>query len=275
MTTAEITTQAHDSTPETTLTLSTVELDAVGPIGAIRLNRPHAHNAFTRELMLDLLAAADWFNDRPAVKVVVVSGNGPSFCSGFDLRFFSSAPTVEDVRENVELGRRMAEAIAQMNATTIAAVHGHCIGGGIVLMAACDFRYASNDAAFRLPEAEIGIPLAWGGIPWLTREIGPLLTTELVLLCESVSADAALQMRMINGVMEKHELHAYVQGRAQKLSALSTLVLRATKKQVAAARDNLASNGNSFCDAHVLYSALLDKESAQSRENYLARKGYQ
>ena len=79
------------------------------------------------------------------------------------MNFFSAETSALDVRENVAWGPKLIEAISNMSAITIASVHGHCIGGGVVLVAACDLRYVSSDVNFRLPETEIGIPLAWGG----------------------------------------------------------------------------------------------------------------
>ena len=86
-------------------------------------------------------------------------------------------------REIGQLGLRMADAIESMRAVTIAQVHGYAVGGGVVLVAACDLRVAADDAVFSIPEIELGIPLAWGGIPRLVREIGPALTKELVMTC--------------------------------------------------------------------------------------------
>ena len=70
-----------------------------------------------------------------------------------------------------------------MRALTIARIQGWCVGGGLVLAAACDLRLAADTARFSIPEVDLGIPLAWGGIPRLVREIGPALTKELVLTC--------------------------------------------------------------------------------------------
>ena len=70
----------------------------------------------------------------------------------------------------------MAEALTATQAVTIAAIHGHCVGGGVVLAAACDLRVVAEDVRFVIPEVDLGIPLAWGGIPRLVREIGPAAT---------------------------------------------------------------------------------------------------
>ena len=249
----------------------TVIARADGAIGTLTLNRPAALNAFDRSLMEDIIKAAQWFDTQTDVKVVIVRGEGRAFCAGFDLQHFSSLASPEAVRDVVALGRPLAETVSRMKATTIAAVHGHCVGGGVVLAAACDFRYASSDAKFHLPETALGIPLAWGGIPALVREIGPLRTTEFVLLCERIGAEDALGFGLLNAVLPSHEaLDQKVRDVANTLSKRSQLVLNATKHQVAAAREELAGNQYSYTDAHLLHSALTDEESLESRQQYLS-----
>lgn len=247
-----------------------VVVNVNGPVGTLTLNRPQALNAFDRILMEDIIAAARWFDTQEEVKVVIVQGEGRAFCAGFDLQHFSSLASPNAVREVVALGRPLADAVARMRATTIAAVHGHCVGGGVVLATACDFRYASVDARFHLPETALGIPLAWGGVPWLVREIGPMRAMEFVLLCERIDAATAADMGLLNAVLPSREaLLQQVRNTADTLARRSRLVLEATKQQVSAARDELAANHYSFCDAHLLHSAFTDEESRQSRLDYL------
>ncbi len=256
---------------DTPVVNDSVIVEAEGAIGTMTLNRPDALNAFNRELMEDIIAATRWFNDRPEVKVVVVRGSGSSFCAGFDLQYFSSLASPEAVRDVVALGRPLADAVARMRATTIASVHGHCVGGGVVLAAACDFRYASADALFHLPETALGIPLAWGGIPWLVREMGPLRAAEFVLLCERLSAQRVESLGLLNAVLgSKDQLDEHVSRIADTLAQRSRLVLETTKQQIHAAREELAANHYSFCDAHILHSAFTDEESSECRSSYLA-----
>lgn len=252
-------------------TLDTVAITTEGAIGTLTLNRPQALNAFNRQLMEDIVEAAQWFDRQKEIKVVIIEGKGRAFCAGFDMDNFDLAASAEAVRETVALGHYLSRTVSRMRATTIAAVQSHCIGGGVVLMAACDFRYAGLDARFLLPETELGIPLAWGSVPWLVREIGPLKAMEFILMCDRIDAKAALSMGMLNDVLPNDRLHDHVRAVAIRLCERSKLVLEATKQQVLAARDELAGNAYSFCDAHLLHSALLDKESIQSRLNYIEK----
>lgn len=240
-----------------------------GEVGYISLNRPNSHNAVNTELVAALTQAAEEMDRRAEIKVVVFTGRGPSFCAGFDLTQFNQSQP-EEMRAGVESGHQLVQTIANMRATTVAAVHGHCIGGGMVLMMACDFRYAATDTTFRLPEADLGIPLAWGSVPWMVREAGTLFTTELILSCRAVKAQEVFEKGLVNAVYDSDTLHSQVALIAKRLSRHSALILEATKRQVVAARRQLCADDYGFADAHLLYSALCDQESIDKRNAYLA-----
>ena len=166
---------------------ATLEVSVDGPIGRLWLNRPQRLNALSLETLTELAAAARWFDEQEAVRVVVVGGHGRAFSAGADLDGFPVAADAR-VRQAADAGRLMAEALEAMRAVTVAAIQGWCVGGGLVLAAACDLRVATDTARFSIPEIDLGIPLAWGGIPRLVREIGPALTKELVITCREFYA---------------------------------------------------------------------------------------
>src|SRR5690625_4485025 len=128
---------------------TTLEVAADGARGSITLNRPDKLNPLGTATLDELVEAARWFDARPAVKVVVVAGSGRAFSAGADLAAFAAvADGAATMRESADAGRRMAEAIEAMRAVTIARLHGHCVGGGLVLAAACDLRVAAADTRF-------------------------------------------------------------------------------------------------------------------------------
>ena len=175
------------------------------------------------------------------VKVVGVTGAGRSFCAGFDLDDFVHPDPELPMREVGDLGRIMAEAVTGMRALTVVGVHGRCVGGGVVLAAACDLRVAADDAVFSIPEVELGIPLAWAGIPRLVREIGPALTKELVLTCRPFSPAEAAAFGFVNRVVPAGELDDAVDALLHQLASRSTLTLTATKGHVNAVAEEMAS----------------------------------
>jgi enoyl-CoA hydratase/carnithine racemase len=254
------------------MSFTTIEVDAVGARGTIALNRPDKLNPLSVETLRELADAAHWFDRRADVKVVVVSGRGRAFSSGADVSVFAGAdPGVAARREAADAGRLMAEAVESMRAITIARIQGHCVGGGLVLAAACDLRVAADTTLFSIPEVDLGIPLAWGGIPRLVREIGPAMTKELVLTCRPFTAEEARALGFVNRVVGEELLDDDVEELAAQLLQKSALTLMATKRGVNAASSAMASTSGAWSDADSLLTALSDPESRAAAKDYLER----
>ena len=130
-----------------------------GRIGRLTLDQPAKLNPLGSNALREIAEAAVWF-DSTETSVVVVTGEGRAFSSGFDLREFAGGGAVAPAG-SADLGRRMADAVERMSALTIAAIKGPCVGGGVVLASACDLRIAADDTVFSIPEVDLGIPLAW------------------------------------------------------------------------------------------------------------------
>ena len=241
-----------------------------GPILTVQLHRPAKLNALSRDLLAEVVRISQWLGERDDVRVVILRGADGNFSAGFDLDDFASATSGASSREAADLGRRATEALARVPQITIAAVDGHCVGGGLVLVGACDLRYASSTARFRIPEVDLGIPLAWGGIPRLVREIGPALTKELVLTCRPFDATEAAAIGFLNGVLDVGELTPHVEALARSLADKPQYALRTTKQQVEAVMDEIASTARNTTDADVLVYALHDPESRAVSARYLS-----
>jgi enoyl-CoA hydratase/carnithine racemase len=255
----------------TTPDFETIDVTVGGPIGRLTLDRPAKLNPLSVTCLEELIAAAGWFDGHDEVKVVVVRGAGRAFTAGADLDMITDTSS----RETADVGRLMAEAIEAMKAVTIAAVHGYCIGGGCVLVTACDLRVAAESARFSIPEVDIGIPLAWGGIPRLVREVGPAVTRDLVLSCRPFSPAEALTMGLVNRVVPDADLESAVDELADELAAKSAYTLRSVLLAVDAASEEMVSTGSAWNDADSLMSALRDPESREVGRRYLSARGRQ
>ena len=249
----------------------TLSVSTDGPVGRLVLARPDRLNALSPDTLRELAQAARWLNRQPALKVVTVAGEGRCFCAGFDLDDAAGRTKVDG--EVVDLGRLMAEAIDDIRAITIARIHGHCVGGGLVLAAACDLRVAAASARFSIPELDLGIPLAWGGIPRLVRELGPAVAKELVLTCRPFTAAEAHALRFLNRVVPDEQLDAEVQWFVDRLVGKSAYTLLATKRQVNAVAEQAGSTRESFRDAQTTVGAFYDEESIAVMKRYLKAQG--
>jgi enoyl-CoA hydratase/carnithine racemase len=256
----------------------TIRVTCEGPLGRLTLNRPERLNALGATTLRELAEAARWFDDRPEVRVVIVSGAGRAFSAGADLRDRPIAAAAPDsgnpwaVRREVgQYGLRMADAIEQMRAITIAQVHGYAVGGGLVLMAACDLRVAAADAVFSIPEIELGIPLAWGGIPRLVREIGPALTKELVITCRRFTPAEAKAAGFVNRVVPADQLTAETEALALEVIDKPVVPVLITKEHVNAVTRTMGAGLTGFSDGDVLLGVASDPESRAAAASYLER----
>ncbi len=248
---------------------STILVSAEERIGRITLNRPDKLNALSGELLTELIDAARWFDSQPTVRVVIVSGEGRAFSAGADIAESREGDYAADQRS--DLGRKMADAIEAMSAITIAKIHGHCVGGAVVLAATCDLRVAGAGTRFSIPEIDLGIPLAWGGIPRLVREIGPAMTKELVLTCRPFDAQEARVAGFLNRVVPEDDLDEEVETLAASLVDKPGIPVRATKKHVDAVTRNMVGIDHAWSDAHGLMAARADEESQAAAQRYLER----
>jgi len=250
----------------------TLRVRVDGAIGVLELARPDRLNAMSRLVLTELADAARWFDGQHDVHVVIVQGQGRAFSAGFDLHDFRNPDPALDGRAAGDLGRLMAEAVTAARAVTIASVQGRCVGGGVVLAAACDLRVAADDAIFSIPEVDLGIPLAWGGIPRLVREIGPAFTKELVLTCREFGAAEAHALRFVNRVVPAAELATATAELASELAAKSPLTLQVTKRHVNAVAEQMGSTASAGLDATVLAAAMHDPASVAAGRSYLTRR---
>ncbi len=248
----------------------TLRVEVAGRIGQLTLAQPDKLNPLGSNTLREIAEAAAWF-DTTEVSIVVVTGEGRAFSSGFDLREFAGGDTGAP-SGSADLGRRMADAVERMAALTIAAIKGPCVGGGVVLASACDLRIAADDTVFSIPEVDLGIPLAWGGIPRLVREVGPAMARELVLTCRPFDAVEAKALGFVNRVVPRGELDAAVEELADQLALKAPNVVRTTKRQVNEALDAMSSTAGAWADATLLTNSLHDPEARAAAQRYLARR---
>jgi enoyl-CoA hydratase/carnithine racemase len=244
-----------------------------GRRATLTLNRPDRLNALSIEMMIEVVTAAHWFDQQPDLRVVVVSGTGRAFCAGFDIDTFTDAgdTSTQRGRDAADAGRIMADALESMAPIAIARLHGHVVGGGLVLASACDLRIASDDTTFSIPEADLGIPLAWGGIPRLVREIGPTKTKELVMTCRPFDSDEAAAIGFLNQMVPIEQLDTAIEEMAEAVASRPRVATLATKAQANAVTSQMVGISHTWSDTHGLAAAMRDPEAQESRANYQSR----
>lgn len=250
----------------------TITVAVDGPTGVLTLTQPERLNPLSSHTLNEIEQAARWFDTHDDLKVVIVSGQGRAFSAGADVSAFGDrSDRPASPRDDADSGWRMARAMDELRAVTVAKIQGWCVGGGLVLAAVCDLRVASTAARFSIPEVELGIPLAWGGIPRLVREIGPALTKELVMTCRPFDAAEAKAAGFLNRVVAPEVLDGEVADLVATLVRMPKLALLATKAHTNAVTESMVSTGRSWSDADGLLAGLRDPEGRASAAAYLER----
>lgn len=214
-------------------------------VATLTMNRPESMNSLSvtlKEALLDGVreAAAD-----PAVRAVVLTGNGRGFCVGQDLREHVALLEAGDPAPLSTVAvhyNPLLLALAGMPKPVIAAVNGMAAGAGAGLAFACDFRLAAGSAGFLLAFANVGLTLD-SGVSWtLPRIVGQARALALSILAEPITADAALEMGLVNAVVEPERVLPAAQELAARLAAGPTAAYAAIKQSIAfAASSDLAA----------------------------------
>ena len=193
---------AHDTAARLPITMAELEIKRDERVAWLTLNRPAARNSLSPKLLEELLEACAALQDDLSIRVVVLSGAGGVFSAGADLMGFMASMHGADPEQAADVGRLAAEALLALPQVTIAAIEGHCVGGGLVLAACCDLRWAQAEAWFSAPELDLGVPLAWGGMQRLVDLLGDTMASELVLTCRRLTSEEALVHGLISRRIE-------------------------------------------------------------------------
>lgn len=196
----------------------------------VEINRVDRHNALSKQVNLDLKELALMLGNDASVHVVVIKGAGErAFSAGADLKERKSI-SASKTGAYVDAISGAVNAWAQMPKPTIAAVGGFAFGGGFELALACDFRIASDNAAFALTEVRLGIMPGAGGTQRLPRLIGMARAKELVLLGRRISAAEALTMGLVSDVVPREKLMNSVETMIEDLTACAPLSVAKAKE---------------------------------------------
>jgi len=214
------------------MTFSTLLYDLTDGIATVTINRPEKNNAISQEMRADFRALADELYGDDAIRVIVFTGTGKTFCVGADVSVFETDWNTPAFRANTRLLTNFFNDLEALEKPLIGAINGTCVGGGLELALACDLRIAARSARFGLPENNIGLIPGIGGCSRLVRLVGFGRAKELILTGEIVSAEAAERLGLVNRVVEDAALGTEARGLAERLRAKAPQALGIAKRVI-------------------------------------------
>ncbi len=206
----------------------TIKLEREKNTLVLQLNRPEVHNAVNEQMMAELEQCLNLIDTDPSLRTVILTGSGQqTFCAGGDLKYFS---TLRTRKACLAMSQRMQRILTRFNTLgmpVIAAINGQALGGGCEMLTACHFRFAATHAQFAFRQAPNGIITGWGGGQRLLEILGKSKALSLLLTGEQINAKSALQLGLIDRVVDAGELIEESMHFAEKIQQNSAEVVTA------------------------------------------------
>ncbi len=228
-----------------------LEIERAGHVATIWLNRPEKLNAMSEDIWIDVPRAVAELDGDQSVRAVILAGRGRSFTVGIDIEMLasllpsgSSEEAQEALYSQIKTLQLTISCLADTTKPVIAAIHGHCLGGGMGLITACDVRYGSADSVFSVRETRLAVVADIGTLQRLPGIVGAGHTNELALTGADIDAARALEIGLLNRVYpDAASTYEAARDLADTIAANSPLVVQGIKKVLA------ANDGRSMSEA--------------------------
>ncbi len=231
-------------------------------VSVVTLNRPERRNALTVELMKDLIAAVDSIGADDKQRVLILRGAGKCFCAGLDLQ---ETALTQDAHAAAEIVAKTLITLSQTRLITIAAVHGAAVAGGAGVMSTCDFVIAEAHTKFGYPEARRGL-VAGLVLTFLRRQLHERHIRELVLTSELIGSQRALEIGLINRIVQPNDLEKELQKLVNDILQNAPGALSNTKRLI----EELWSASVKHDVELALKHHMQARESAEAKEGIAA-----
>ena len=233
----------------------TVKVEVKDRICILTLNQPEKLNFMSHEMAIDFREAIEKIKSDPEPKVMILTGEGRAFSAGGDLKTMSGniGGKLSYLKKRTFYFYKSFLSILDLEIPTIAAINGHAIGAGACLTLACDMRLAASNSKIGFTFAKIGLHPGMGAEYFLTRIIGRARTIELLMTGDTISAEEAYGMGLVNHVTPPEELMDKAMELAGKIAAMPVLPIRMLKETIDAA---MSSDLNATLHKQAAYQAM-------------------
>lgn len=239
-----------------------------GHVAIVTLNRPDKLNALSVELMTQLAAALEAFDQDDNIYVIVLTGNERAFAAGADIGGMAQASAVEQLKGN-QFARW--ERIYRTSKPIIAAVSGFALGGGCELAMSCDLIIASETAQFGQPEINIGIMPGAGGTQRLIRAVGKAVAMDVILSGRFLTAQEALTFGLVSRVVPKEHFLTEATRLAHEMCKKPPLALRIAKDAVRKAHEMSLLEGLEY-ERKLFYLLFATEDQKEGMQAFLEKR---
>lgn len=210
---------------------NTIKYEVNEHIAKITMNRPKALNALNSEVLDELDKCLEEIKANNDLRVLIITGEGRSFIAGADIKEMSELGGLE-AKAFGNKGLSVFRKIETLPIPVIAAVNGFALGGGCELAMSCDIRIASNKALFGQPEVGLGLIPGFGGTQRLQRLVGQGWAKYLIYSAENIKADKALEIGLVQDVVEVEELEERVNTLAENIAKQAPIAVKLAKEAI-------------------------------------------
>jgi enoyl-CoA hydratase len=206
----------------------TVLFEKENGVALITLNRPDRRNALNQDLLTNLYDSIEKVGSDIDIRAAVLTGNGPAFCAGLDLKAIGTENLIDPRGD----GTVLSDVRAACDKPIIGAINGPAITGGFELALNCDFLIASENASFADTHVKMGIHPGWGMSQLLQEAVGQRMAKQMSYTCQFISAQEALRVRLVNEVVPAEKLVLRAKEIAGHIAALNPDMLQTMRKLI-------------------------------------------
>ena len=246
----------------------TILVERKGRVAIVRLNRPHALNALSTELLAEMIAAIKPLDRDPSIGCFVIAGSEKAFAAGADISEMAPKSFNEMFEENFFADW---DEFTAMRTPKIAAVAGYALGGGCELAMMCDMIFASDKAKFGQPEIKLGVIPGIGGSQRLTKLVGKAVAMDMILTGRMMDAEEALRTGLVSRVIPQADLETETLNAAETIAGYSKPAVMMAKETIDHAEQTGLADGIRF-ERRVFHAIFATQDQKEGMQAFLEKR---
>lgn len=253
-------------------TYTCIRYESQEGVAVITLDRPRVLNAMNHQLWIDFEDALEQARRDPAVKVLIITGEGRAFSTGADLKE-SKTRTPEAYRAYLEALQGASGRVIRFEKPTIAAINGYALGSGYELALACDIRIAAEEAQIGSPEARVSSSVTGGAFRLLQDLVGPGKASELLFTARNIDGREAERIGLVNRAVPLDDLLPAARRMAEDIAANAAFSLKMIKKGLRMAQGPVSLEALMAFEVEACLACVATRERLQALDDFEDRKG--